>query len=123
GAITDGYLPSTADTSNPWIKLFLMIHDQYDAKAPWDGNVEYGMANAYTLVQALKAAGKNLTRQDLVNAISKQGGKWTGPGLVPYRYGGNQHGGFGGAEMGKIQNGKIVLFGGPLTTTPAAGSP
>ncbi|MFZ1995927.1 MAG: ABC transporter substrate-binding protein [Solirubrobacteraceae bacterium] len=122
GAITDGYLPSNTDTSNPWIQLFEKIRAQYDAKAPLDGNVEYGMANAYTLVQALKAAGKNLTRQDLVDAIDKQGGKWTGPGLVPYRYGGSQHGGFGGAEMGKIQNGKIVLFGGPLTTTPAAGS-
>jgi len=123
GAITDGYLPSNTDVSNPWIKLFMKVHAQYDARAPFDGNVEYGMANAYTLVQALKAAGKNLTRQDLVNAISKQGGKWTGPGLVPYRYGGNQHGGFGGAEMGKIQGGKIVLFGGPLTTTPANNSP
>jgi branched-chain amino acid transport system substrate-binding protein len=123
GAITDGYLPSNTDTSNPWIKLFKKVHDQYDAKAPFDGNVEYGMANAYTLVQALKAAGKNLTRADLVKAIASQGGKWTGPGLVPYRYGGSQHGGFGGAEMGKIQGGKIVLFGGPLTTTPAASSP
>ena len=123
GAITDGYLPSNTDSSNPWIKLFQKVHAQYDSKAPFDGNVEYGMANAFTLVQALKAAGKNLTRQDLVNAIDKQGGKWTGPGLVPYRYGGSQHGGFGGAEMGKIQNGKIVLFGGPLTTTPAASSP
>ncbi|HYZ82739.1 MAG TPA: ABC transporter substrate-binding protein [Solirubrobacteraceae bacterium] len=123
GAITDGYLPSNTDTSNPWIQLFQKIHAQYDSKAPFDGNVEFGMANAYTLVQALKAAGKNLTRQDLVNAIDKDGGKWTGPGLVPYRYGGDQHGGFGGAEMGKIQGGKIVLFGGPLTTTPAASSP
>jgi branched-chain amino acid transport system substrate-binding protein len=123
GAITDGYLPSNSDTSNPWIKLFMKVHDQYDAKAPFDGNVEYGMANAYTLVQALKAAGKNLTRADLVKAIDSQGGKWTGPGLVPYRYGGSQHGGFGGAEMGKVQGGKIVLFGGPLTTTPAASSP
>jgi hypothetical protein len=123
GAITDGYLPSNTDSSNPWIKLFQKVHAQYDSKVPFDGNVEYGMANAYTLVQALKAAGKNLTRQDLVSAIDKQGGKWTGPGLVPYRYGGSQHGGFGGAEMGKIQNGKIVLFGGPLTTSPAASSP
>jgi ABC-type branched-subunit amino acid transport system substrate-binding protein len=123
GAITDGYLPSNTDTSNPWIQLFQKIHAQYDASAPFDGNVEYGMANAYTLVQALKAAGKNLTRQDLVNAIDKNGGKWTGPGLVPYRYGGDQHGGFGGAEMGKVVGGKIVLSGGPLTTTPAAGSP
>jgi ABC-type branched-subunit amino acid transport system substrate-binding protein len=123
GAISDGYLPSNTDTSNPWIQLFQKIHNQYDPKAPFDGNVEYGMANAYTLVQALKAAGKNLTRQDLVNAVDKDGGKWTGPGLVPYRYGGDEHGGFGGAEMGKIQNGKIVLFGGPLTTSPAAGTP
>jgi hypothetical protein len=81
------------------------------------------MANAYTLIQALKAAGKNLTREDLVKAVSTQGGKWTGPGIVPFRYSGNQHGGYGGAEMGKIQNGKIVLFGGPLTTSPDAGSP
>jgi ABC-type branched-subunit amino acid transport system substrate-binding protein len=122
GAITDGYLPSNTDASNPWIKLFEKVHAQYDAKAPFDGNVEYGMANAYTLVQALKAAGKNLTRQDLVNAVSQEGGKWTGPGLVPYRYKGTQHGGFGGAEMGKVQGGKIVLFGGPLTTSPDASS-
>ena len=53
GAITDGYLPSPTDTSNPWIQLFMKIHAQYDASAPFDGNVEYGMANAYTLVQAL----------------------------------------------------------------------
>ena len=58
GAITDGYLPSNTDTTNPWIQLFMKIHSQYDASAPFDGNVEYGMANAYTLVQALKAAGK-----------------------------------------------------------------
>ena len=60
------------------------------------------MANAYTLVQALKAAGKNLTRQDLVNAINTNGAKWTGPGLVPFRYTTSDHGGFCGAEMGKI---------------------
>ena len=80
GAITDGYLPSSSDTSNPWIKLFMKIHQQYDASAPFDGNVEYGMANAYTLVQALQAAGKNLTRQDLVNAVNTMGAN--GPGLV-----------------------------------------
>jgi ABC-type branched-subunit amino acid transport system substrate-binding protein len=123
GALTDGYLPSTADTSNPWIQLFMKVHSQYDASAPWDGNVEYGMANAYTLVQALQAAGKNLTRQDLVNAINNNGASWKGPGLVPFRYSKTVHGGFGGAEMGKIQNGKIVLFGGPMTTEPTASSP
>jgi ABC-type branched-subunit amino acid transport system substrate-binding protein len=123
GAITDGYLPSTADTSNPWIQLFMKIHDQYDKQAPFDGNVEYGMANAYTLVQALQAAGKNLTRQDVVNAIQQQGAKWTGPGLVPYRYSTTDHGGFSGTQIGHIKNGKIVLIGTPLTTTPDPSSP
>ncbi|MGN6869200.1 MAG: ABC transporter substrate-binding protein [Solirubrobacteraceae bacterium] len=123
GAITDGYLPSTADTSNPWIALFKKIHDQYDAKAPWDGNVEYGMANAYTLVQALKAAGPKLTRQGLIAAINSKGASWTGPGLVPFRYSTSIHGGFGGAAIGQLKGGNIVLTGKPLTTSPAAGSP
>jgi branched-chain amino acid transport system substrate-binding protein len=123
GAITDGYLPATTDTSNPWIKLFLKVKAQYDPNAPWTGNVEYGMANAYTLVQALVAAGKNLTRQDLVNAVENDGGGWKGPGIVPFRYTKTEHGGYGGAEVGQIRNGQIVLFGGPLTTEPTAGSP
>ena len=123
GAITDGYLPSTADLSNPWIALFKKVHDQYDASAPFDGNVEYGMANAYTLAQALQLAGKKLTRQDLVNAVNTSGSKLTGPGLVPFRYSTSVHGGYGGAEMGQVRNGQIVLFGGPLVTEPTPGSP
>ena len=123
GAITDGYLPSNTDTTNAWIQLFMKVHAQYDASAPFDGNVEYGMASAYTLVQALQAAGKNLTRQAIVNAINTNGAKWTGPGIVPYRYSSSVHGGFGGAEIGQVRSGKIVLFGGPLTTDPTAGSP
>jgi len=122
GAITDGYLPSSSDTSNPWIKLFMRIHAKYDASAPFDGNVEYGMASAYTLVQALHAAGRNLTRQDLVTAIDKYGYTWTGPGLVPFRYTTSEHGGYAGAELGQVRNGKIVLFGGPLVTRPTKGS-
>ena len=123
GAITDGYMPSVADLSNAWVKLFKKIHDRYDKSAPFDGNVEYGMASAYTLVQALQAAGKNLTRQDVVQAIEQNGSKWTGPGLVPFRYNKTDHGGFSGAEVGQVRHGKIVLFGGPLTTTPDPGTP
>jgi branched-chain amino acid transport system substrate-binding protein len=123
GAITDGYLPSNTDTSNPWIKLFMKIKDQYDPSVPFDGNVEYGMASAFTLVQALQAAGKNLTRQGLVNAVEQDGGSWKGPGLVPFRYTKTEHGGFGGAQIGQIRNGKIVLFGPVQVTSPVAGSP
>jgi branched-chain amino acid transport system substrate-binding protein len=123
GAITDGYLPSVGDTANPWIQLFMKIHNEYDTSAPFDGNVEYGMASAYTLVQALVAAGKNLTRQGLVNAVDHDGDTWTGPGLAPYRYTATEHGGYDGVEMGAVQGGKIVLDGKPLVTDPSAGSP
>jgi branched-chain amino acid transport system substrate-binding protein len=123
GAITDGYLPSSSDTSNPWIQLFEKVHAKYDASAPFDGNVEYGMANAYTLVQALQAAGKNLTRQGLVNAVDNDGATWTGPGLVPFRYSKTEHGGYEGAEMAQVKGGKIVETGGPLVTEPTASSP
>jgi branched-chain amino acid transport system substrate-binding protein len=119
GAITDGYLPSSSDTTNSWIKLFRKIHDQYDAKAPFDGNVEYGMAAAYTFAQVLKAAGQNPTRQSLVDALNKGG--FTGPGLVPFRYSKTDHGGYAGAQIGQVKNGKIVLSGQPLTTDPASG--
>ena len=53
GIITDSYAPSLGDASNSWIALFKKVHDQYDAKAPFDGNVLYGMGVAYTFVQAM----------------------------------------------------------------------
>jgi len=119
GAITDAYLPSPTDTSNQWIQLFQKIHDKYDAKAPFDGNVEYGMASAYTFAQALKNAGKDPTRQGLVDAVEKGG--FTGPGLVPFRYSKDEHGGFGGGQIATIKNGKIVVQGQPMTTDPGTG--
>ena len=39
---------------------------------------------------------------------------------MPFRYSTTEHGGYGGAEIGQVRNGKIVLFGGPLTTDPTA---
>jgi branched-chain amino acid transport system substrate-binding protein len=120
GAVTDGYLPSAADTSNPWVALFKKIHDQYDASAPFDGNTEYGMASAYTLAQSLQLAGKKLTRQSLIKALNEKGSQLTGPGLVPFRYSSSDHGGYGGTEMGQVRGGKIVLFGGPLVTDPSS---
>ncbi|MBO0694056.1 MAG: ABC transporter substrate-binding protein [Acidimicrobiaceae bacterium] len=123
GAITDGYLPSPSAMANPWIRLFRKIHAQYGPGGPFDSNVVYGMANAYTLTQALRAVGKNLTREKLVNAINDHGSNWKGPGLVPFRYSKTDHGGYAGTQMAKIQNGKIVLFGQALTTDTSPRSP
>jgi branched-chain amino acid transport system substrate-binding protein len=123
GAITDGYLPSVSDTSNRWIALFRRVHSKYDASAPFDANVEYGMATAYTLAQTLQLAGKQLTRQGVINALNEKGSQLRGPGLVPFRYSKTDHGGYAGTEIGQVRNGKVVLFGGPLTTEPSPSSP
>jgi ABC-type branched-subunit amino acid transport system substrate-binding protein len=114
GIITDGYLPSTGDTSNSWIQLFSTIHQQYLPKYPLDGNVLYGLAVGYTFVQAMFKAGRNPTRQDLVNAIN--GGLPQGVAVAPYAYSSTDHNGITGAYMAVIKNGVLVPTSGVLTT-------
>ena len=75
GVITDSYFPPESDTSNAWVQVEKKLLKDYApalwAKAGLDGNTSYGIALAYTFVEALKAAGKNLTRQSLISAIEK----------------------------------------------------
>ena len=90
------------------------IHTQYIPKLPFDGNVAYGMSVAYTFVQAMEKAGKNPTRQDLINAI--KGGISQGASVAPYAYSSTNHLGGTGAYMGTIQNGVLVPQGPVLIT-------
>jgi ABC-type branched-subunit amino acid transport system substrate-binding protein len=119
GMITDAYLPPFSLVGNPWIQLFTKVHQQYDPSSPLDGNVLYGMASAYTFVAALKAAGKDLTRQSIVNAV--QTANLAGPGLVPYAYSSSNHSGFTGVQMALVNNNALHLIGTPLTTDDTSG--
>jgi len=105
GMITDEYLPALS-TSDPWYNLFLKIHNQYDAKEPLDGNFFYGMAVAYTFVEAMFKAGRNPTRADLVAAINA--GLPQGPMVAPFAYSSTDHDGVTGGYIGVIQNGVVV---------------
>ncbi len=118
GIITDGYLPSLGDTSSSWIQLLDKISSQYDAKAPLDGNVAYGIAVGYTFVQAMFKAGRNPTRQDLINAIN--GGLPQGFSVAPYAYSASNHNGITGAYMAKIVNGALAPLGPVLVTDDSA---
>lgn len=119
GMITDGYLPSLGDTSNSWTALWKKIHDQYVPQLPFDGNVVYGMAYAYTFAQVLAAAGKNPTRDSLVAALEKGG--LTGPGLTPFRYSSSSHAGYTGVQVAIVHNGALDVTGTPLTTDNGSG--
>jgi ABC-type branched-subunit amino acid transport system substrate-binding protein len=114
GIITDGYLPSLGTSSNSWIKLFEKIHAKYLPKLPLDGNVAYGLAAGYTFVQAMLKAGRNPTRQDLINAIN--GGLPQGPSVAPYAYSSSNHNGITGAYMAVIKKGALVPTG-PVQVT------
>jgi ABC-type branched-subunit amino acid transport system substrate-binding protein len=118
GVITDGYLSPPADPSNSWIKLFNTIRKKYIPKLPLDGNVEYGMAAAYTFAEALQAAGQNPTRASLVAAVEKGG--FSGPGLVPFAFSSSDHSGYTGTQIGIIHGLTIHVSGTPLVTDDSA---
>jgi branched-chain amino acid transport system substrate-binding protein len=120
GVVSDAYLPITTDTSNSWIKLFQKVDQQYDDNAPFDGNVLYGMALAYTTLQALQAAGKDLNRGSLVDAVNKGG--FTGPGLTPFRFSSTDHSGYSGTQITVIHNG-VAAPTGPIYTTDDTNGP
>ena len=140
GTISDTYLPLLTDSTNPWVTLFQQIRQTYAPSLPWDGNVEYGMAEAYTFVQALKAAGQNPTRASIVAAVENS--HWTdGPGLTPYAYSSTDHNGFTGVQMvtvdatgnlttlGPVEitddtpSGAITTYTGTASTPPTSGIP
>ena len=79
------------------------------------------MAAAYTFAATLKAAGSNPTRQDMVDALNS-GRSRLGPGIVPFRYAKTTTAATRAAQMGKITNGQIKLFGQPLVTDPGSGA-
>lgn len=121
GAITTAYLPTVDHPDDPWVKLFQKVWDASGQSGPLTNYHIYGMSQAYTLVQALQAAGKNPTRQSLVDAIEKVGADWKGPNLAPYRYSSDSHMGIGGMSVVQIK-GKTTEVLEPVQTTDLGGA-
>jgi hypothetical protein len=97
------------------------------------------MAQAYTTIQALQAAGQNPTRDDLVQAIETAGGDWKGPVLAPFRYSADSHMGTSGMSISRLSgtgseqvkpvqvtdigNADIKAYDGKPASPPASGIP
>jgi len=120
GVVAANYLPLATDDSSPWIQLYKKVNSQYNGNAAFDNNVVYGMSVGYLFVQALQAAGKDLTRDKLTAAVQKGG--FTGPGLVPTRFSAQDHSGYAGEQITKLVGGKATWVGTPYTTDDADGA-
>jgi branched-chain amino acid transport system substrate-binding protein len=119
GVVAANYLPLSTDEANPWVALFKKVNTEYNNGAEFDNNVIYGMSVAYLFVQSLQAAGKDLTRDGIIEAVQKNG--FQGPALVPLRFSGTDHAGYAGTQLTKIESGKAVFFGTAYTTDDAEG--
>ncbi|MET8527359.1 ABC transporter substrate-binding protein [Micromonospora sp. NPDC005172] len=109
GMVGTNYLPMQNDTANPWIQLFTKINKTHNGDAPFDGNTVYGMSVGYLFVQVLLAAGKDVTREKVIDAVQKGG--FQGPGLAPLRFSADDHSGYGGQRLSRVSGGVQSYFG------------
>jgi branched-chain amino acid transport system substrate-binding protein len=139
GAITTQYLAGVDTPDDPWVQLWQKVWDASGQDGELTNFRIYGMAQAYTTVQALQAAGQNPTRDDLVSAIEQAGGDWQGPALAPFRYAEDRHAGIGGMRVVKISgtsteqltdilvtdtgDAEIEKYDGEEATPPSSGVP
>jgi len=109
GAQGASFLPSPGDATDEYVKQFTDIYTKAVPGSAFDNNVLVGMNTAMLTVQALRAAGKNLTRASLMNAISSQGAKWASASFSPISYSASSHVGYSGYWFGTYNLSGVML--------------
>jgi branched-chain amino acid transport system substrate-binding protein len=116
GAKGLSFAPAPTDSSDEYIELFQTIYAAAQPTQTFDNNVVAGMSNAFLAVQAIHAAGKNLTRKRLINAIETQGSTFASPFLTPLEYSRTSHVGAIGYWIGTYgPTGALTADGGKYT--------
>jgi ABC-type branched-subunit amino acid transport system substrate-binding protein len=124
GAQGASFLPSPADTSDEYVKLFQEVNEKYNKNVAFDNNVLVGMNTAMLTVQALRAAGKNLTRKRLIAAIQSKGSTFVSAGLAPLNYSRTSQVGYNGYWFGQYDAAGVMkpLSGGVVVYTTDSGT-
>ena len=126
GVISASFFPDAKDATDPYVKQFTAINTQYNKGVTFDNTVLQGMNSAMLTVQALRAAGKNLTRTGLMRAIDTKGSTFASAGLAPLNYSATSRVGYNGYWLGQLNaKGELKPFGGKLTlyTTDSTSAP
>jgi ABC-type branched-subunit amino acid transport system substrate-binding protein len=125
GIIAASFFPDAKDSTDEYVKQFTTINTKYNPGVTFDNIVLQGMNSAMLTVQALRAAGKNLTRTGLMKAIESKGSTFASAGLVPLNYSATSRVGYNGYWFGQLNaKGELKPFGGKLslyTTDSTAG--
>jgi ABC-type branched-subunit amino acid transport system substrate-binding protein len=109
GIYTSQYYTTVDLADNPWVQQFNKVWTANGlAGKPFTNFVEYGMMEAYALVQAIAADCSNLNRQSLVKTVEEKGKSWKGPWLAPLDYSASSHRGISGGRVIVFQGGKSV---------------
>jgi len=126
GAKGFSFAPAPTDATDEYIKLFQSIYATAQPAQTFDNNVVAGMSNAFLAVQALKAAGSDLTRAGLIKTIETKGASFANPFLTPLGYSATAHVGATGYWIGTYDpTGALKPDGGKYTvyTTDSGNGP
>jgi hypothetical protein len=126
GIIAASFFPDAKDATDPYVSEFMKINTKYNKGVTFDNTVLQGMNSAMLTVQALRAAGKNLTRTGLMKAIESKGSTFASAGLAPLNYSATSRVGYNGYWFGQLNaKGELKPFGGKValyTTDSTSGA-
>ena len=99
GIYTPSWIVPIQDTSNPFVSQMKAIATA--SGLSWNFYTYYGINTAYVLAQALKAAGKDLTRAGLISALQTKASSFRSAAVVPMVFSSSSHQGLTGYYMGQ----------------------
>jgi len=99
GAYVPSFIVPDQEIKNPYVSQMRAIAKA--AGLDWNSYTYIGINTAYVLSQAIKAAGKNLTRKGLVNALQTQSKTFRSAAVVPMVINSKSHQGLTGYFMGQ----------------------
>ena len=97
GIYAPNFIVPAQDTGNAYVSQMKALATAKGLE--WNFYTYYGINTAYVLAQALKAAGKNLTRKGLVNALQTQSKNFRSAAVVPMIINSRSHQGLTGYYM------------------------
>jgi len=102
GAYVPNFIVPAQDTKNPYVSQMRAI--ARSAGLDWNFYTYYGINTAYVFAQALKAAGPNLTRKGLINALQTQSKNFRSAAVVPLLFNSKTHQGLTGYYMARYNS-------------------